>query len=484
MHSTFAIVLIVVALAFSPFASGQDANDESESELLTRLRSGTIKLDETDEALTQLRAAIQKKPSDDWHGSRITLARAFILLQDFDTAIDILKQGFDYHLLELGKSDSDNDLSCMYALAQQIADYASRSSEPEVETDVLDTLISLLRRRVDLTNELDINSRRLSSTIGLRCRTLPQDAAQSLVESEFGRVRKEFEANPDNRFAALAYIDALKALAVPQFVGGKPDINRINELLEFVNGLSEHKDLHKIVWGMEYYDTFLFVIEHILADRPEDAQRFVIVAMATLKSAGENDTSFEQMFDFRIKNLDRINQGIAAAKQQLKIVGTAAPAFDSAAWINGEPTELEKLSGSVVLLDFTAVWCGPCIQHIPDLKMLHEKYSSRGLVIISVTEQYNFKWDEEENGPIKSDEAIELAEEITMLERFFVSKHKIPYRQMVLNKGSKMAESLGGSSIPMTVIIDNSGIVRMIRKGNTRENAMAIQREIEKLLSE
>jgi thiol-disulfide isomerase/thioredoxin len=53
-------------------------------------------------------------------------------------------------------------------------------------------------------------------------------------------------------------------------------------------------------------------------------------------------------------------------------------------WLNGTEVKLGELKGKVVMLDFWATWCGPCIAAIPHTNELAKKYQDRGLVIIGV----------------------------------------------------------------------------------------------------
>ena len=41
--------------------------------------------------------------------------------------------------------------------------------------------------------------------------------------------------------------------------------------------------------------------------------------------------------------------------------------------LNGQPISLSQFKGQVVLLDFWASWCGPCISDLPDLRRIKEK---------------------------------------------------------------------------------------------------------------
>ncbi len=67
--------------------------------------------------------------------------------------------------------------------------------------------------------------------------------------------------------------------------------------------------------------------------------------------------------------------------------GNDAPALEVSGWVNGETVTLADLKGKVVLVDFWATWCGPCIASIPKNNALAEKYKDQGLVVIGVCHQ-------------------------------------------------------------------------------------------------
>jgi thiol-disulfide isomerase/thioredoxin len=64
--------------------------------------------------------------------------------------------------------------------------------------------------------------------------------------------------------------------------------------------------------------------------------------------------------------------------------GQPAPAF-TLSGLDGKTLSLASLRGRVVLLDFWATFCAPCVAALPELEALHDNYSSRGLTLVGLT---------------------------------------------------------------------------------------------------
>jgi len=59
------------------------------------------------------------------------------------------------------------------------------------------------------------------------------------------------------------------------------------------------------------------------------------------------------------------------------------PALYLTGWTNGE-VKLADMKGKVVVVDFYATWCGPCMAAIPHNNELLKKYKDKGLLVIGV----------------------------------------------------------------------------------------------------
>jgi thiol-disulfide isomerase/thioredoxin len=65
------------------------------------------------------------------------------------------------------------------------------------------------------------------------------------------------------------------------------------------------------------------------------------------------------------------------------VVGKKAPAFELES-VSGDVVKLADMKGKVVLLDFWAVWCGPCRKSAPFFQELQDRYGKDGLAVVGV----------------------------------------------------------------------------------------------------
>lgn len=65
-------------------------------------------------------------------------------------------------------------------------------------------------------------------------------------------------------------------------------------------------------------------------------------------------------------------------------IGKPAPDWTLTTY-SGETVSLKGLRGKVVVMDFWATWCGPCVESIPKLQALYERYKDRNVTVLGIT---------------------------------------------------------------------------------------------------
>ncbi|MDE0483143.1 MAG: redoxin domain-containing protein [Candidatus Poribacteria bacterium] len=86
----------------------------------------------------------------------------------------------------------------------------------------------------------------------------------------------------------------------------------------------------------------------------------------------------------RLGNSELAEEYRDKADPMSELVGKVVPDF-SETDLDGKPISLEQYRGKVVLLDFWAVWCGPCISEMPNVKRVYNTYKNQGFDIIGVS---------------------------------------------------------------------------------------------------
>ena len=151
-------------------------------------------------------------------------------------------------------------------------------------------------------------------------------------------------------------------------------------------------------------------------------------------------------------------EGSGGSGTESALVGKPAPQFELEL-LSGEKFRLADSGGRVIVLDFWASWCGPCIQAMPQIEEVVRDFSPDQVQLIAVNLQ-------------EPAETIKAALERMGLEEVAVA----------LDRSGSVAEQYGVTAIPQTVIVDPSGDVARLYVGINSSSASDMHAAISELL--
>lgn len=163
------------------------------------------------------------------------------------------------------------------------------------------------------------------------------------------------------------------------------------------------------------------------------------------------DTKLGHEADGLLAGLER---QVEIQKRDRNLIGTQFSDFAEKD-TTGQPLSVSRFKGKVVLLDFWATWCQPCLQEMPNVIETYQKYHAQGFEVIGVS--LDDEGDRE------------------MLAKF-TQKYEMPWPQFFDGKGwkNKLAVQYEVSSIPRSYLIDGTGkIIGMNVRGEQLPAAVA-----------
>jgi len=227
-------------------------------------------------------------------------------------------------------------------------------------------------------------------------------------------------------------------------------MNELNGLV--VNGKTEKSKTDAAYWKARVASNFYrgddekiqAAIDEFLAFAPKDTRGASLLMMAG--SGFRNDPARQKAIYEKIASLYPGTAAANSAQGSLRRIDAVGKplelAFTDA--VTGSEVSIKGLKGKVVVLDFWATWCGPCVAEMPTMKKLYSEYKDKGVEFIGVS------LDEKAGGLDKLKE--------------FVAKEGITWPQYYQGDGwnSEFSRSWGINSIPAVFVVDQEGNISSV----------------------
>lgn len=148
-------------------------------------------------------------------------------------------------------------------------------------------------------------------------------------------------------------------------------------------------------------------------------------------------------------------------KDQAALLGRQTPALVGNA-LDGKPFDFASLTGKVIVLDFWATWCGPCVASMPAMQALMTSYTDQPVAFVAIN---------------RDDEAK------ASFVPGFLLRRGISIPQVLDGARGPLGQAYYADSIPCVVLIDQRGIVQDIDTGYIPGKELELKAKIDKLLA-
>jgi peroxiredoxin len=141
-----------------------------------------------------------------------------------------------------------------------------------------------------------------------------------------------------------------------------------------------------------------------------------------------------------------------------ELVGQASPLFTAPLLDGGELRLEDELGKNVIVLDFWATWCGPCVKALPTIASVTREYRDRGVRLF----------------------AVDQGEDADTI-RSFLKERQLEVT-VALDADGEIGNRYKVQGIPQTVIIGRDGKVKAVHVGLIPDLATELARELESLV--
>ena len=150
---------------------------------------------------------------------------------------------------------------------------------------------------------------------------------------------------------------------------------------------------------------------------------------------------------------------VLACSLGLAVQAQTAPDFTLKA-LDGNNLRLAEQRGDIMLINFWASWCGPCIQEMPALDKLAQKYQMMGVQVWGVN--------------VENDSSAAKA---------YLSKVQVAF-PILFDVDNSVSKDYRVEAMPTTVILDKDGKVRTVHRGYKPGYEKKYEDDIKTLLRE
>jgi peroxiredoxin len=140
------------------------------------------------------------------------------------------------------------------------------------------------------------------------------------------------------------------------------------------------------------------------------------------------------------------------------LIGQKAPEFQTQ-FLNDEDFKLSDHKGKVIVLDFWATWCGPCVRALPELLKATSGFNQNKVALFAVNQG--------ESSKVISN---------------FLKKKQLKALSVIMDETRMIGGDYKVKGIPKTVVIDQKGIIRHVHVGFSANMGDQLESEIESLL--